>query len=85
MVVTLERNGERQRFELNTDANAVLLSDILQQCGIPFDMPCGGRGTCRKCRVHVSGAVLPPEAPEQENLMVRLRQKLLSKGKEEKK
>ena len=27
------------------------LTGILQQCGIPFSLPCGGKGRCGKCRV----------------------------------
>ncbi|MDR1689804.1 MAG: ASKHA domain-containing protein [Clostridiales bacterium] len=34
-----------------------LLSDVLRSCGIAPDMPCGGRGTCKKCAVKVSGKI----------------------------
>lgn len=68
MVVTLEKNNRIEQFSVESNGETMLLSDILQQCGIPFDMPCGGRGTCRKCRVQVSGAVLAPETAERSML-----------------
>ena len=33
-----------------------LVSDALRQAGVWFDMPCGGQGTCGKCRVKLNGA-----------------------------
>ena len=35
----------------------VLLSELLRQSGIPLSMPCGGKGTCGKCKVKVFGKV----------------------------
>lgn len=35
----------------------VLLSELLRQSGIPLGMPCGGKGTCGKCKVKVFGKV----------------------------
>jgi len=32
-----------------------LLSDVLMQGGVPAEHPCGGKGTCRKCKVLVDG------------------------------
>ena len=32
-----------------------LLSDVLIRNGVAIARPCGGRGTCGKCRVHVDG------------------------------
>ena len=65
MVVTLEKDNKLVHYTVENAQSEMLLSDILQQCGIPFDMPCGGRGTCRKCRVWVSGALQQPGAAEQ--------------------
>lgn len=31
------------------------LSDVIRRAGKALTMPCGGRGTCGKCRVHVNG------------------------------
>ncbi len=33
----------------------ILLSELLRQDGIPLAMPCGGKGTCGKCKVKVFG------------------------------
>ena len=42
------------------------LMDVLTEKngGVHPDAPCGGHGTCGKCRVIVSGAVLPPDETE---------------------
>ncbi len=37
----------------------VLLSELLKESGVFFDMPCGGRQICKKCRINVSGDVSP--------------------------
>lgn len=37
-----------------TVAPGAILLDALRQAGITVDAPCGGRGTCGKCVVHVS-------------------------------
>jgi uncharacterized 2Fe-2S/4Fe-4S cluster protein (DUF4445 family) len=34
----------------------VRLSKLLRENGIPFDMPCGGKGRCRKCKVKAYGS-----------------------------
>ena len=33
----------------------VLLSVALEQLGLPQDKPCGGKGSCKKCRVTANG------------------------------
>lgn len=45
-----------------------LLSDALARAGARFGMPCGGRGTCGKCVVWVSGAVQEADAREADHL-----------------
>ena len=37
----------------------LLLSELLKESGVFFDMPCGGRHICKKCRINVSGDVSP--------------------------
>lgn len=54
----------------------VLLASVLQDCGVPFSMPCGGRGVCGKCKVTASGALSEPGEKERETLG-----KELEKGK----
>ncbi|MBE0601026.1 MAG: DUF4445 domain-containing protein [Firmicutes bacterium] len=44
-----------------------LLMDVLQENGIAFAHPCGGRGLCLKCAVEASGAVSVPNEIEQKN------------------
>ena len=41
------------------------LEALLQQAGVTLAHPCGGRGSCGKCAVTVSGAVSPPNQAEQ--------------------
>ena len=45
-----------------------LLSDALQLRGHAPEMPCGGKGRCRKCRVWAWGALSRPDAAEREAL-----------------
>jgi uncharacterized 2Fe-2S/4Fe-4S cluster protein (DUF4445 family) len=40
-------------------AQGALLRDVLQEAGILLDYPCGGKGSCRQCRVLVDP---PPES-----------------------
>lgn len=42
----------------------VLLSRVLADAGLASPMPCGGRGTCGKCRLRAAGA-LSPISPEE--------------------
>lgn len=44
----------------------VRLSDALNQLGYTAPHPCGGRGTCFKCRVRIAGAVSDPSIQEQQ-------------------
>ena len=44
------------------------LSDLLQECGHSPDMPCGGKGLCRKCRVLAQGQLSQPTAEERQAL-----------------
>ncbi|MEG1967690.1 MAG: ASKHA domain-containing protein [Clostridia bacterium] len=41
-----------------------LLSEVLLAHGLAYAHPCGGRGSCGKCAVHLSGEVSPPSAAE---------------------
>jgi len=38
------------------------------RAGLPIDTPCGGQGTCGKCRVRISGMPCAPTAAETERL-----------------
>ncbi|AFM41747.1 putative metal-binding protein [Desulfosporosinus acidiphilus SJ4] len=42
------------------------LKEAMNDAGLVFDFPCGGRGTCGKCRVKISKGVGTPVAKEQE-------------------
>lgn len=42
----------------------VLLSEILSEAGLAAAMPCGGHGTCGKCKVTIKGACSPLTAEE---------------------
>ena len=41
-----------------------LVSEVLEQAGILFPHPCGGRGVCGKCAVRLAGAVAEPTTAE---------------------
>lgn len=45
-------------------SGAPLLRDVLQQRGVVFAHPCGGRGVCLKCAVEARGNVSPPDELE---------------------
>ena len=49
------------------------LDDLILSAGIVLDRPCGGRGTCGKCRVQASGGLTPPTAAEKKLLADGLR------------
>lgn len=44
------------------------LRETLLAAGVPLDSPCGGRGSCGKCKVRVSGEVDPPSIAERKLL-----------------
>ncbi|MBE6885567.1 MAG: DUF4445 domain-containing protein [Ruminococcaceae bacterium] len=45
-----------------------LISELLQRAGIFHDHPCGGRGTCGKCRVVAFGGLSAPSQEEKRHL-----------------
>ena len=51
-----------------TYSKPALLSTIFTACGIPVDMPCGGRQRCLKCKVSATGE-LSPMSPAEEKLL----------------
>lgn len=40
------------------------LSELMSQNGIPVDMPCGGRKQCLKCKIKITGDILPMDNHE---------------------
>lgn len=52
-------------IELDCEAGA-RLDDLILSSGILLDRPCGGRGTCGKCRVKAAGGFSEPSGPEVE-------------------
>ena len=61
--LTIHQNASRKTYSIETP---ILLDDALCQLGYTLPHPCGGRGTCLKCRVRISGAVSTPSAQEQQ-------------------
>ncbi|MBP3627135.1 MAG: DUF4445 domain-containing protein [Clostridia bacterium] len=41
-----------------------LVDDLLKEAGAVAPHPCGGHGKCGKCKISISGAVLPPNEAE---------------------
>lgn len=46
----------------------ILLADALADAGFPIDQPCGGNGTCGKCKVRAAGVLSALTAAEQGRL-----------------
>ena len=42
-------------YYLQCPNQGILLSKVLQNADINFEMPCSGNGTCGKCKVKVKG------------------------------
>ena len=58
MIITINFNNKQQRVEL--EAGKTLL-DAINSAGIEgFDAPCGGKGTCGKCRVTIHSGLPEP-------------------------
>lgn len=64
---TVQIKTESDTYQKEYDS-PVLVSRALADAGLSVPMPCGGRGTCGKCRVRVSGAVSPAGPEELEHL-----------------
>jgi uncharacterized 2Fe-2S/4Fe-4S cluster protein (DUF4445 family) len=58
-----------QHATLSTEQSD-LLGDAVMRTGLPLEQPCGGRGTCGKCKVLVEGGVglFPPDEIERDHL-----------------
>ena len=54
MFIAKINNKIEYKFE-----NEMQLSDILINAGMNFPLPCGGNGTCGKCKVHAIGKLSP--------------------------
>ncbi|MHB1151887.1 MAG: ASKHA domain-containing protein [Eubacteriales bacterium] len=57
-------------YNLGNISAGLRLMDVIAEAHTELhtDAPCGGRGTCGKCRVTVSGAVQPPDETERKFL-----------------
>lgn len=60
--VIIWQNGISREVEFTAPAK---LDDILEQNEIRISHPCGGRGSCGKCRVTLAGCVSGPDSIEQ--------------------
>lgn len=60
--VIIWQNGISREVEFTAPAK---LDDILEQHEIRISHPCGGRGSCGKCRVTLAGYVSGPDSMEQ--------------------
>lgn len=54
MIITIEKDGEQRC--VRSEAK-LLLSGAIRMAGFSHDMPCGGKGTCAKCRVNAWGSI----------------------------
>ena len=60
--LTVRRGAQVRELEFS---GTPLVSEVLQAAGLAPAQPCGGRGTCGKCAIRLSGAVSEPNAAEQ--------------------
>ncbi|MBN1180337.1 MAG: DUF4445 domain-containing protein [Anaerolineae bacterium] len=63
--VTISYGTDERSVAVETDS---LLGDAVIATGLPLEQPCGGRGTCGKCKVLVEGALAPLDEVEQKQL-----------------
>lgn len=61
--LTVIKGGEARAFAFQGQP---LLDDVLIEHGLGLAHPCGGRGSCGKCRVEVQGCVSPMNAAERQ-------------------
>jgi uncharacterized 2Fe-2S/4Fe-4S cluster protein (DUF4445 family) len=59
-ILTVRTNGQKQRLQ---DTAGKRISALLQKYRIPLATPCGGFGTCGKCRIRFTGPA-PDPLPE---------------------
>lgn len=59
--VCVNDGGFVRRFDSN--GGETLLA-LLQKYGYDVNAPCGGTGTCRQCKVRVSGTLSPASSTE---------------------
>lgn len=59
--IEIHRKGSIQSYAANVGDN---LLDVLRAAGIHPDTPCGGKGTCGKCSIRVSGDFGAPSGSE---------------------
>ena len=64
----VSRNADLHTVRIETERGGTILAALRRQ-GIFSESPCGGKGTCGKCRVRVcSGSLFPPDAAETAHL-----------------
>ena len=57
-VITVEENGSTKEYQIN-EAEDISILEILREQGYVLQAACGGRGTCGKCNVIITGKVRP--------------------------
>ena len=65
--LTLLREGLEESRTVSVGTN--LLEALQGFEDFDFDAPCGGNGTCGKCRVLIEGASLPPACEEEKQVL----------------
>lgn len=64
-VIAIESGGTTRTVPFD---GPVRIADLLGLHHVSLDLPCGGRGTCRQCRVTARGALSPLTQAERESL-----------------
>ncbi|MBQ7322455.1 MAG: DUF4445 domain-containing protein [Clostridia bacterium] len=61
-ILTVIRNGNVRRLPFE---GTPLVSEVLTAAGLLIPHPCGGKGRCGKCAVHITGDISAPTETEQ--------------------
>ncbi len=65
MKVTVYYGNESTMYE---EAGVCTATELLRRHGFPIDSPCGGRGSCGKCKIKAFGRLSPPSQAEKKLL-----------------
>lgn len=68
MKITIQRNLQHP-VTFESSKNAPLASQILKDAGFMIDLPCAGKGICKKCRIKAAGALSEPTLEEKNTFL----------------
>lgn len=63
MKITIKK-GSQPPVSFESSMTAPLASQVLNEAGFMIDLPCAGKGICKKCRIKAAGALSEPTLEE---------------------